>query len=183
MYSLNFAEMPPPLGFSSQNTAGSTDLASAKGSRPPDQFRCTALLKHGIQRKLLSIPHDRSKIAAKKADESTSRGSEYQLTGEIIDSALEVHRELGPGLLRSSYEESLCYELSLRGMQFARERNFSIRYSDVELPIVLEVPLLVEDAVPVNPFLVDFLRIYVNRILWGKLYVFGCKWRTLPPLK
>ena len=33
------------------------------------------------------------------------------LTGKVIQLAIEVHREIGPGLLESSYEECLCYEL------------------------------------------------------------------------
>jgi GxxExxY protein len=40
------------------------------------------------------------------------------LTEQIISSAIEVHRILGPGLLESIYEEALCYELSLRGIPF-----------------------------------------------------------------
>jgi GxxExxY protein len=42
---------------------------------------------------------------------------EQELTGEIIGAAIEVHRELGPGLLESAYEVCLCYELKLRGIQ------------------------------------------------------------------
>ena len=39
---------------------------------------------------------------------------EQELTKEIIGAAIEVHRELGPGLLESAYEACLCYELRLR---------------------------------------------------------------------
>ena len=40
------------------------------------------------------------------------------LTGEVIGAAIEVHQALGPGLLESAYEECLCHELKLRGIQF-----------------------------------------------------------------
>jgi hypothetical protein len=43
---------------------------------------------------------------------------EQQITGEIIGAAIEVHRELGPGLLESSYEICLARELELRGISF-----------------------------------------------------------------
>ena len=43
------------------------------------------------------------------------------LTERIIGSAIEVHRVLGPGLLESIYEEALCYELELRGINFERQ--------------------------------------------------------------
>ena len=41
-----------------------------------------------------------------------------QLTEQIIGAAMEVHRELGPGLLESAYEECVCHELHLRGFIF-----------------------------------------------------------------
>ena len=40
-----------------------------------------------------------------------------QLTREIIGSAIEVHRKLGPGLLESAYRSCLCHELTLRNIQ------------------------------------------------------------------
>src|SRR5690349_22873585 len=41
-----------------------------------------------------------------------------RITGEVIGAAIEVHRQLGPGLLESSYRECLCRELLLRGIAF-----------------------------------------------------------------
>ena len=38
------------------------------------------------------------------------------LTSDIIGAAIEVHKDIGPGLLESAYEECLCYELGLRGV-------------------------------------------------------------------
>jgi hypothetical protein len=46
---------------------------------------------------------------------------EEELTGKIIGAAIEVHRELGPGLLESAYEACLCDELSLRNIPFTRQ--------------------------------------------------------------
>ncbi len=51
-----------------------------------------------------------------------------RITGEIIGAAIEVHRELGPGLLESIYEEALCIELSLRGINFVRQAEIDIVY-------------------------------------------------------
>jgi len=45
---------------------------------------------------------------------------EQQITEPIIGGAIEVHRELGPGLLESAYEECFCHELRLRGLNFQR---------------------------------------------------------------
>ena len=43
------------------------------------------------------------------------------LTEKIIGAAIEVHRELGPGLLESIYEEALCHEFELQGIQYQRQ--------------------------------------------------------------
>lgn len=43
---------------------------------------------------------------------------ENEISGKIIGTAIEVHHILGPGLLESVYEDALCHELHLRGLQF-----------------------------------------------------------------
>jgi len=43
------------------------------------------------------------------------------LTGQVIGAAIEVHKELGPGLLESAYEECLCTELELRDIPYERQ--------------------------------------------------------------
>lgn len=43
------------------------------------------------------------------------------LTRAIIGAAIEVHKQLGPGLLESIYEEALCYEFELRNIEFRRQ--------------------------------------------------------------
>lgn len=41
---------------------------------------------------------------------------------------MEVHRHLGPGLLESTYEECLCYELRLQGIEFKRQKSLPVFY-------------------------------------------------------
>ncbi len=53
-----------------------------------------------------------------------------ELTEQIIGAAIEVHRILGPGLLESIYEEALCYELSLKGIPFERQKEVDVVYKD-----------------------------------------------------
>jgi GxxExxY protein len=48
---------------------------------------------------------------------------EQQITEAIIGAAIEVHRELGPGLLESAYEECFCHELHLHGLNFKDRLN------------------------------------------------------------
>lgn len=55
---------------------------------------------------------------------------EDSLTEQIISSAIEVHRILGPGLLESIYEEALCHEFSLRCIPFERQKEVDVVYKD-----------------------------------------------------
>lgn len=53
------------------------------------------------------------------------------LTGQIIGAAIEVHRELGIGLLESVYESALCHELSLRQIPYQRQVEVDVIYKGV----------------------------------------------------
>jgi len=69
------------------------------------------------------------------------------LTHEIIGASIGVHRELGPGLLESTYEECLCFELANRGLGFRRQPGMPVVYKGVRLEIGYRPDLIVEDAV------------------------------------
>jgi GxxExxY protein len=73
-----------------------------------------------------------------------------ELTHETIGAAIEVHRELGPGLLESSYRECLCHELLLRGVDFRKERMVPLQYKGIRLECGYRVDLLVGDLVVVE---------------------------------
>jgi len=68
------------------------------------------------------------------------------LTEQVIGAAIEVHRELGPGLMESAYEECLCHELHLRGLKFERQMALPVRYKGVSLDCGYRIDLVVEDA-------------------------------------
>jgi GxxExxY protein len=72
------------------------------------------------------------------------------LTREIIGAAIEVHRELGPGLLESSYQVCMRRELALRGLPFEYERPLPVVYKGVALDCGYRVDLLVAGAVVVE---------------------------------
>ena len=73
-----------------------------------------------------------------------------ELSGEIIGAAIEVHRELGPGLLEKVYEEALCYELHLRGIPFRRQVLVPVLYKGVELKAPYKCDLWVAGMVIVE---------------------------------
>ena len=69
--------------------------------------------------------------------------TDNELTHEIIGSAIEVHKNLGPGLLESTYEECLCHELSQRGIPFERQKPIPVVYKGVKLDCGYRLDLLV----------------------------------------
>ena len=71
------------------------------------------------------------------------------LTERIIGAAIEVHRELGPGLLESIYEEALCYEFELQGIKFERQVPADIVYKG-KIIKGQKLDLLVENEVVVE---------------------------------
>ncbi len=75
---------------------------------------------------------------------------ENELSNRIIGAAIEVHRELGPGLLESVYEEALCCELGLRSMAFQRQLSVEIGYKAQSLATGLRLDLVVENLVIVE---------------------------------
>jgi GxxExxY protein len=69
------------------------------------------------------------------------------ITKEIIGAAIEVHHELGAGLLESAYEECLCYELSLRKIPFARQVPIPVQYKTARLVPGYVADLIVQDVI------------------------------------
>ena len=70
-----------------------------------------------------------------------------ELTEAIIGAAIEVHRNLGPGLLESAYAACLVYELSKRGLTFETEIPLPIKYKEVSLDCGYRMDLIVEKKV------------------------------------
>jgi len=68
-----------------------------------------------------------------------------ELSNRVIGSALEVHRELGPGLLESTYEQCLAHELKLNGIRFELQHPLPVKYKGVRLDCGYRVDVLVED--------------------------------------
>ncbi|MGB8734408.1 MAG: GxxExxY protein [Candidatus Sulfotelmatobacter sp.] len=71
-------------------------------------------------------------------------------TSPIIGAAIEVHRQLGPGLLESAYEECLCHELRLRGIDFRRQVDLPVEYKGLKLDCGYRLDLIVREEVVVE---------------------------------
>ncbi len=66
-----------------------------------------------------------------------------ELSRSVIGCAIEVHRNLGPGLLESTYRQCLAYELSQAGMSFQMEVRLPVRYKEILLDCGYRIDLLV----------------------------------------
>ncbi len=70
-----------------------------------------------------------------------------QLSYEIIGCAYEVHKQLGPGLLESTYEACLAYELIEKGLETKRQVALPVVYKDIKLDAGYRIDLLVRESI------------------------------------
>lgn len=73
-----------------------------------------------------------------------------EISGAVVDAAVHVHLEVGPGLLESAYEACLTHELESRGLNLRCEVPLPIKYKGLELEVGYRLDLLVEDLVVVE---------------------------------
>ena len=69
---------------------------------------------------------------------------------EVVDAAIAVHRELGPGLLESAYEQCLAFELARRGLKVERQKDLPLIYQNMRIDTGYRLDLLVQDCVVVE---------------------------------
>ena len=80
------------------------------------------------------------------------------LCTQVIGLAIEVHRETGPGLLESAYEECLCHEFDLRGISYKRQHAVPVQYKGTKLDCAYRIDILVENRVILELKSVDCLE-------------------------
>jgi GxxExxY protein len=91
---------------------------------------------------------------------------ERKLTHSIIGAALIVHREFGPGLLESAYEECLAYELGERGLSFERQAERPIVFRGIKLSVAYRPDLVVEKTIVVELKTVErFIPVHTAQLL------------------
>lgn len=91
---------------------------------------------------------------------------ENEISENIIGCAIQVHRELGPGLLESSYEECLYYELVQSGLLVEKQKPLPLVYKEVKLECGYRIDLMVERKVIVEVKAVEALNdIHLAQVL------------------
>ncbi len=88
------------------------------------------------------------------------------LSNRVIGCAIEVHRELGPGLLESTYEQCLAHELNRAGIPFRLQQPLSFEYKQLKLDCGYRIDLFVDDQLIVELKCVEnFLKIHEAQLL------------------
>jgi GxxExxY protein len=73
-----------------------------------------------------------------------------ELSFAVIGAAMNVHKELGPGLLEKAYQECLCYEIAKLGLHVEKEKAMPLVYKGVQLDCGFRLDMLVEDRLVVE---------------------------------
>ncbi|MBF8148450.1 GxxExxY protein [Winogradskyella sp. F6397] len=89
-----------------------------------------------------------------------------KITENIIGAAIEVHKELGPGLLESAYQDCLFYELKALGYSVQKEVSRPIIYKDITLDHGYRIDILVENKIVIELKTVEkFTDVHTAQIL------------------
>ena len=98
-----------------------------------------------------------------------------KITDIVIGAAIEVHKVLGPGLLESSYEACLAFELAERGLRVERQKPLPLVYKKVHLDCGYRIDLLVESQIIVELKAIErFEPVHMAQVL-SYLKISECK--------
>lgn len=76
--------------------------------------------------------------------------NENEISYKIIGTAIELHRNIGPGLLESVYESALCHDLTEIGLEVKKQQAMPFIYKDLKMEVGYRLDLLVNDKVIVE---------------------------------
>jgi GxxExxY protein len=112
-------------------------------------FRCRTALIVG------KLHHGGTEKQGEHGEEKVGLVYDRALSERVIKMAIDVHRQLGPGLLESTYEECLCFELRAEGMPFERQVALPIVYKTIKLDCAYRMDVVVEKHLVVEIKSVD----------------------------
>ena len=89
-----------------------------------------------------------------------------KITETIIGCAIEVHKDLGPGLLESAYETCLCFELQKAGLMIEKQKPVPVVYKEIKLDCGYRIDILVENQIIIELKSIDaFSPVHEAQIL------------------
>lgn len=98
-----------------------------------------------------------------------------KITEGIIGAAIEVHRNLGPGLLESAYQAALAYELNLRGYKVEQQKPLPMQYKEIKLDAGYRLDFLINDKVVLEIKSSDKIVPIHDAQILSYLRLSGCK--------
>jgi GxxExxY protein len=101
--------------------------------------------------------------------------TDARLTHEIIGAAIDVHRELGPGLLELVYREALCYELAGRNFALEKEKPIPAIYKTVKLDCGYRADIVVSGRVIIEVKAISAIAPVHDAVMLTYLRLSGCK--------
>lgn len=88
------------------------------------------------------------------------------ISGKILDCSIEVHRNLGPGLLESIYHSCLCKEFDLRGIKYSSQTRVPIWYKGELISNDFKLDLLIEQVIVIDLKAVETVHpVYSSQLL------------------
>jgi GxxExxY protein len=132
---------------------------------------------------MTKTPHSAISAPLRETHPAPTPPRENEITGIVIDVAMDIHRRLGPGLLESVYAAVLVYELRKRGLHVDSEAPIAVEWDEVRLDVGFRADLIVEGLVVVElksienvapvhkKILLTYLRLADKRV--GLLINFG----------
>lgn len=100
---------------------------------------------------------------------------ENEISGIIVDTCLQIHKKLGPGLLESVYEEILAYELMKRDLSVERQKPVPVIWNDLKMNIGFRADLIVEEKVIIELKSVEEIHPVHPKQLLTYLKITNCK--------
>ena len=85
---------------------------------------------------------------------------------EIVNAAIKVHRALGPGLLESTYQKCLSYELKQKGFKVDTEVLLPIQYENIKIDAGYRIDMIIGDCIIIeNKTVNEFIPIHIAQLL------------------
>ena len=100
---------------------------------------------------------------------------ENELSKIIVNTAFEIHTQIGPGLLESVYEEILYFELISKGLSVERQKGIQVIWKDLKMDIGFRADLIVENKVIIELKSVSTISPVHSKQVLTYLKLSGCK--------
>jgi GxxExxY protein len=101
--------------------------------------------------------------------------TENEISKVVVDLCFKIHKQYGPGLFESVYEELFCYELSKTGLSFKRQHPVPLIHEEIKMEVGFRADVIVEDKVIVELKSVEALADIHYKQVQTYLKLSGCK--------